>query len=794
MRKWLLFLTCIWTINVVAQHTRTFRTWAKNDTCIFIDVNDGRYQVVAYSQDIIEVHFFPGGKGSNSASHAVATQPLRSPFKVKENPKVLELRTESMRMVIQKSPFHIQFFRGEEWLLTEGIGYTRKENFHSLTFDISSDEALYGGGARALGMNRRGHRLSLYNKAHYGYEERSELLNYTMPIAISSKKYLLHFDNAPIGSLDLDSKGENKLTYETIGGRMCYQVVCGDSWSALLENYTILTGRQPLPPRWVLGNFASRFGYHSEAETRKVVTKFTSDSIPLDAVVLDLYWFGKDIQGTLGNLAFYRDSFPTGEKMIQDFAKDGVQTVLITEPFILTTSKRWKEAIEADILCKDSLGKPFTYDFYFGNTGLIDLYSDAGKRWFWKIYQDLRGIGVKGFWGDLGEPEVHPTALQHATGSADEVHNIYGHDWARLITEGYREHYPDERPFILMRSGYSGTQRHGIIPWSGDVNRTWGGLKSQMEISLQMGLQGIAYMHSDLGGFAGANDDPELYLRWLQYGVFQPVFRPHAQEQVASEPIFKDSITKQLAKQAIQLRYDLLPYNYTLAFENSRTGHPMMRPLFYAYDDDRLLSTSSTYLWGSCFLVTPVTDSAAKMVEVTIPGKSTWYDFYSDKRIENHTSDVRIVSVTTQREYIPVWVKAGSFIPMCRGLQRTKAYDKNRTELHFYADPDVTRSTGELYEDDGEFSRSVQEGAYRFYRFQYEKKKEKHCITIETKIKSEPSDSDTKTFHFLMHNLHGAPKVVELNGQKVDFRYDASKKLLEINVLMNEPKVVVRIY
>lgn len=151
--------------------------------------------------------------------------------------------------------------------------------------------------------------------------------------------------------------------------------------------------------------------------------------------------------------------------------------------------------------------------------------------------------------GDLGEPEVHPSKLLHANGvSADQVHNIYGHDWARLIYEGYKTTFPLERPFILMRAGYSGSQRFGMIPWTGDVNRSWGGLKPQMELTMQMGMQGIAYMHSDLGGFAGANDDPELYVRWLQYGVFQPIFRPHAQQEVASEAIFKDEKQNNLPK------------------------------------------------------------------------------------------------------------------------------------------------------------------------------------------------------------------------------------------------------
>ena len=202
----------------------------------------------------------------------------------------------------------------------------------------------------------------------------------------------------------------------------------GDSWIDLIDSYTNLTGKQPLPPRWTFGNFSSRFGYHSQKETETTIDKFKEEEIPVDAVILDLYWFGKEIQGTMGNLEVYKDSFPDMKGMISKFKKKGVKTILITEPFVLTTSKKWEEAAEKKILGKDSIGNPYKFDFYFGNTGLIDIYNPEGKKWFWNIYRELRNIGVQGVWGDLGEPEVHPSKLLHETGTADEVHNIYGHD------------------------------------------------------------------------------------------------------------------------------------------------------------------------------------------------------------------------------------------------------------------------------------------------------------------------------------------------------------------------------
>jgi oligosaccharide 4-alpha-D-glucosyltransferase len=780
MKAVVLFLSLFLLTNGFSQPQRQFVNWNETDTSVRIEVSDGVYEISAYSSNNLEVWFFPSRELNQKASHAVIAKRMSKPFCIRENKKQLILNTSAMRLEVDKLNFQLRFYRGKELLFSESKGHYIHDNMHHLGFTIGSEEELFGGGARALGMNRRGNRLELYNKAHYGYEERSELMNYTMPTVLSSKKYLLHFDNAPIGFLDLDSQKDNTLTYETIGGRYCYQVTTGDSWEKILEHFTAMTGRQPLPPRWVFGNFASRFGYHSESETRAVVEKFREEDIPLDAVVLDLYWFGREIQGTLGNLEFYRDSFPTGERMIQDFANLGIKTVLITEPFILTTSKRWKEAVKEGILCKDSLGNPFTYDFYFGNTGLIDIYGEQGKSWLWNVYANMHRMGVGGFWGDLGEPEVHPKGLLHATGSADELHNRYGHDWAGLIHNGFRMEFPENRPFILMRSGFSGSQRYGIIPWSGDVNRTWGGLKSQMEIALQMGLQGIGYMHSDLGGFAGAKDDSELYIRWLQYGVFQPVFRPHAQEQVASEPIFKDEKTKQLARTAIQLRYAMLPYNYTLAYLNSTKGIPLMRPLLFENADIPNSSTSHSYFWGHDFLVTPVVDSAAQRVSVRIPPKSVWYDFHRGTRIENSNDFAMDIAVNVSLDHIPVMVRAGAIIPMTNGLKNTEQYQSDSLEIHVYLDSEVKKSQGLLYEDNGRNANALSIGDYSLTQFELIGTKK--GIVLRGNVRGKISDQKRK-MRVVYHNCLQKPSLVALNTSELSFFYDENLKTLIIDIL-----------
>ena len=626
-------------------------------------------------------------------------------------------------------------------------------------------------------MNRRGNRLELYNKAHYGYETHSELMNFTIPLVYSSRMYAIHFDNAPIGFLDLDSKKDNSLQYETISGRKVYQVVAGDSWKDLVSQYVGLTGKQPLIPRWAMGNFSSRFGYHSQKETENTIDKFIEEEIPVDAIILDLYWFGKEVMGTMGNLEFDKDSFPDPKKMIANLNEKGVKTILITEPFILTTSSKWDEAVEKNVLGLTKEGKPYTYDFYFGNTGIIDIFKHEGEQWCWDIYKKNIDLGVAGWWGDLGEPEVHPSDLLHATGTADEVHNIYGHNWAKLVYDGYQKDFPNQRPFILMRAGYSGSQHYGLIPWSGDVNRTWGGLQSQVEIALQMGMQGLGYMHSDLGGFAGANLDDELYTRWLQYGVFQPIYRPHAQEDVPSEPVFRESKTKALAKKAIELRYQLMPYNYTLAFENNQTGLPLMRPLFFEEATNiSALNNNTTYLWGNEFLVSPVVEQGLKEQTISFPKNSNWYNFYSDEKVEGGQT----MTVDLVEESIPTYVRGGAFISMIKTIQNTTKYSLENFDLHFYYDEKVKESESDLYNDDGETPNAFEKGKYEILTFE----SEVSTKGIEIEIEQELGDNfifTSKEIQLIIHNISKQPKKVK----GYQYTWNEKSKTLVISVLLD---------
>jgi oligosaccharide 4-alpha-D-glucosyltransferase len=227
-----------------------------------------------------------------------------------------------------------------------------------------------------------------------------------------------------------------------------------------------------------------------------------------------------------------------------------------------------------------------------------------------------------------------------------------------------------------------------------------------------MGLFGLAYTHSDLGGFAGGEVfDPELYTRWMQFGTFTPVFRPHAQEHIAPEPVFHPDPVKSIARDFIKLRYQLIPYIYSLAYQNSLTGMPLMRPLFMAFEDAALEETQS-YMFGDAFWVSPITDPGVTSISATLP-PGTWFNFWTKQKVAGSAS----VQIDAPLEQLPVMVRAGSFVPMVDSQQTLSSYSTETLSVHYYADKSVTESQYSMFDDDGISADSLTPGQHEHMRF-----------------------------------------------------------------------------
>lgn len=741
---------------------------------LVIVTDEGKVTLTAFHEAAVEVFYQPS-EIKQLPSYAIAGLPEQTAVEVVESTERLRFLLPDLQVNVQKWPLRVAFEQNGRTLLQEAPGLFVHDALRGFRFRLQQDEKLMGGGQRVLGMDRRGHRMPLYNRAHYGYGTQSNQMYYGLPAVMSNQGYALVFDNSASGHLDIGYSKQDRLQFDAVGGRTSYLVTVGDDYREQVTNLTRVLGRQPLPPRWALGNFASRFGYHSEAEVRDVVNRFKQADMPLDAVVLDLFWFGKELRGHMGNLAWDRQAFPQPEEMMADLQDKGIQTVLISEPFVLTSSKNWGTAAQANALAVDPEGTPKTYDFFFGNTSLIDVFRPSGQDWFAEKYAALWDQGVRGWWGDLGEPEVHPSDTLHREAgrmvSADEIHNAYGHKWAEMLYRAQREFAPDSRPMMLMRSGFAGTQRFGIMPWTGDVARSWDGLKPQVELTLQMGMLGLAYTHSDLGGYAGGEHfDREMYIRWLQYGVFQPVYRPHAQEAIASEPVFHDELTQSIVREYLHLRYQMLPYNYSLAFENSLTGLPLMRPMLFEDSTDVWFDEKAQYMWGDAFLVKPVTEANVKRVDVRLPAGS-WIDFWSGVEYAGNQT----VSIQTQLAHLPVLVKAGSFVPMADEMATTQDYQPDTLNLHYYASETVTSSSGNMYEDDGKDPDSIKNNAFQTLLFSMQRDERQAVLRVATDGMY-PEAPVTREINVTLHNWRQPLTSVQMAGQALDFQQDRNKR------------------
>jgi len=721
----------------------------------------GMISVKPYDDNLVEVTYFPDGISTADPSNSVIMKPWKVSLTSEQIPSGYILHNGQMIITANADPFYLTYIYKGDTLLSEESGFFNNPGNTGVRFALKSGEKVYGTGERALPMDRRGKKLQLYNRPKYGYEYGADMLNYSVPMTISSRKYAILFDNPQKGYVDIGKAEPSVTEWGAIGGTARYYVVAGSSFPEISKSYTQLTGRQPLPPRWALGNLQSRMAYRNQKETDSIVTLMQKKNFPMDAIIIDFYWFGDSIQGHLGNLDWYKKAWPDPAGMIAKFRKEGVKTILITEPYVIDTVANYKDADAKGVFVTDSLGKTYIdKQFYFGPGSLIDIFKPAARDWFWQKYKKQIDIGVAGWWGDLGEPESHPSDIYHVNGKADQVHNIYGHYWDKMLFEKYAEFYPNTRLFHLQRSGFAGSQRYAAYPWTGDVSRSWGGLQAQLPLLLTMGMNGLGYIHSDAGGFAQGVKDDELYTRWLQFAVFTPILRPHG-SVIPSEPVYWSEKTQDIVRKYMNLRYAMLPYNYTLAYQNATTGSPLMKPLFYLYPGDTAAcQVEDEYLWGDNILVAPVIQKGLTSRSIYLP-EGKWYDFNTGAKYKGNTR----YDYPLTLENIPVFVKAGSFIPMAKPVTSTAYYKADEYFVKYYP---AGKSEFVQYEDNGLDSKSLAEGKFELITYKGSKESQKIIVSI-SKTGSWDGMPVSRKMH-LEVRIKSRPSKVIVNGKVVKIK------------------------
>jgi alpha-glucosidase len=583
-----------------------------------------------------------------------------------------------------------------EPLLAESTGLWKAGWTVGVHFALHPHDQFFGVGEpdQQAGPIPAGHRGRRYPLFHSHIPAPSRMV---LPVLVSHRGYGLFIDNPWVAEWDLGTDGES-FGYTAQGGQMIYYFIAGPAMTEVLDRYTALTGRPAMAPKWALGLLQSKYGYKNRAEVEELVATFREREIPLDSVILDLYWFRK-----MGDLSFDKSAFPDPKGMIAALREQGVRLIVIEEPYVARGSRLFAEAERLGLFGKRADGSTYTFPFWAGECGLVDFTQPLARQWWADQHKPLIDLGIAGWWTDLNEPEDHPQDMIHAGGAAPAVHNVYPLQMLRSLKLAQEQHNPQDRLFIMSRSGWPGTQALGAGQWSGDVATTWSALANQIPLGLSVSMAGMPYWNTDIGGFNGPPTTAELYVRWMQFGAFTPLMRPHGAHQ-PREPWAFGPEAEAIVTRFIKLRYRLLPYTYTLAREAYAAGLPFMRPLVLHYPEDaRTPLLRDQYLWGRDLLIAPVVTEGATARRVYLP-EGTWYDYWTNRRYGGG----RHITAASPLETMPLYVRAGAILPLAPVRTSTGGAWEELT-LAIYPGENESRFT--LYEDDGE-TTAYERGAY----------------------------------------------------------------------------------
>jgi alpha-D-xyloside xylohydrolase len=578
------------------------------------------------------------------------------------------------------------------------------------SFAAPADEHFYG-----LGQNQRGI-LDLRGRTldckHFYDEPHGETV--CIPFMVSSRGYGIVWDN-PSDTHVYPGVNGRTLWQSEVGERVSFFVILGNSADALYAGYARLTGRTPLPPKAAFGLIQSKARYASQQEVLDVAHTYRRKGYPLDIMVTDWFYWTR-----MGQLDIDPAQFPDPDAMNRDLHALGIRSMISVWPRFERDSRYFNELDAKGYFLEDRDGKtqdglPFRAD---RAGALIDATNGQALEWFFTHVRDnILSHGFDYLWLDETEPDLVPDGLFFKIGSGDRYHNVFPLLYVDGMSRRIRGYRPDRRVLILARAAYLGSQRTGAIFWSSDIDPSWEALRRQIPTGLNMTASGIAYWGNDIGGWqplpqtssathpplidpsdardvVGHDDDyPELFTRWFEYGTFLPTLRVHGERKHTEIWAYGRQAEAILARYD-RLRYQLIPYIYSLARHTYESGAPFMRALWMDFPGDpKVADIGDEYMFGPDFLVAPVTSQGQTRKQVYLPAGADWYDYWTHTRIPGG----RTVTVDAPIDRIPVFVRAGSILPLGAVVPST-ATPQAIERIRVYPGRDANF---DLYDDDG---------------------------------------------------------------------------------------------
>ncbi|MBS0375547.1 MAG: DUF5110 domain-containing protein [Proteobacteria bacterium] len=773
--------------------------------------------VLELSQPLPGVLRVRAGRGAlpEDASWAVegAVRARHLPFEATVTGTVVELRGEGIRARLDAATLHLD--------VADATGAPVLEDARGTALALTApgepgpavrlrkampaDAHYFGLGDKTGPLDRRGGSFSLWNTDAFAFGPATDPLYKSIPFVLGVREsggaFGLFVDTTWRSTFDFGRGERDVLAIGAEGGAADYYVIAAATPSAVLEAYAGLTGHAPLAPLWSLGFQQSRYSYATDAEVRAVARRLRADRIPADALYLDI-----DYQDQNRPFTVAADAFPDLPALVRDLAAQNLGLVLITDLHLARLPgagyRPYDEGLARDAFLRTPAGEVAVAEVWPGPAVFPDFSRAPVRAWWGTLYRDFVALGAVGFWNDMNEPAVFgvrdktlpldtvhrieepgfaPRVASHA-----EMHNVYGQLNSRATYEGLEREAPGRRPFVLTRATYAGGQRYAAT-WTGDNLSTWEHLGLSTAMLANLGLSGIGYAGADVGGFAGNGPSPELLTRWIEVGAFQPLFRDHAAKgKPAQEPWAGGARHEAIRRRYIEERYRLLPYLYALAEAYSRTGVPLLRPVFLDFPavlahGDRLGGTETEFLLGPDLLVAPApTGESPFPYTVTLPG-SGWYDYWSGRRLVAAS-----VEETPVLERLPVYVRPGAILPRQPLVQSTRERPAGSLELHVYPGPDCR---GALYLDDG-VSLAYRDGAYL--------RREIRCEAVDRGLEVRLAAREGRyppwwsRVSLVLHGLAAAPRRVLSDGGAVASAFDRARATATVQLAERAEAGVIR--
>ena len=700
-----------------------------NSKLVHIFGSERQVKIEFCKKDIAKITTGYANDTLDNKKYAVIANTIDNAFKFKELNNQYEIDSDSILIYIEKENLSMLIIdKISKDTLMKNILYSTPNNYKGFSCSIDSSLALYGLGSQANDFNKRNHDFSLYNVAEFKYTYPRDHAHVTSPTYIWGNKFGLLIDNPSRGNT-YSKKHTSHFHFYGDFIYPCFYVISSRGQSKITNNIAFLTGFQPLPPLWILGFMQSKI-FHSTSEIREVTQSFNKLKIPVDAFAIDYGWFGGG-KG-MGNFTLNKDgNWNDFYDVMKELDSNKIKKLLISEPYIALKSHNYKHAVDNHFFALDKDSSISLYQFFTADVSLVDFTNPKALDWFVKLFNKITlDANIDGWWLDVGEPEIHNAGSIHFNGHMLNIHNIYSNIWCESLINNFNIIKPNVRNILFSRAGWSGIQKFSVFPWSGDCLNDFTTMSIQIDMILSLGVCGIAYLNSDIGGYDGRNYiDPIIYTRWLQFGTFSPIMRTHSNGNASPLPYVYNDTVVNINRKFIELRYALLPYNYTLAYENSTLGYPLCRAMnFYDYSDEifdtlfigntnnieRFKDESKQFYFGRDILVAPIFDSTDSK-KVKFPN-GDWIDYFNLNKYKGNTDTLIYHSLAE----MPLFVRAGAIIPNAKKVMNTEEYSTDTLILNYYYDKDVSKFSSYCYIDDGKNPNSLNDKQYEILSYQVE--------------------------------------------------------------------------